>query len=69
MQLLEEYNRAISIYTMSISSWIAAIRSGASRPVLQKLQVDTEDAHLEFVAARARLNHHIVEHRCRLTET
>ena len=64
LQLLAEYNQAIRNYTKSISSWIAAIRSEASRPALQKLQVDTEDARREFVAARARLNDHIAEHRC-----
>ena len=64
LQLLAEYNQAISNYTKSITSWIEAIRSEASRPALQKLQVDTEDARLEFAAARARLNRHVSEHRC-----
>ena len=64
LQFLAEYNQAIGKYTKSIALWIAAIRSEASRPVLQKLQVDTQDAHLECVAARDRLNHHVAEHRC-----
>jgi len=64
MKLLAEYNQAISTYTKSISSWIAAMRDGASRTTLQRLQVDTDDARLALVAARAHLNHHIAEHRC-----
>jgi len=63
IQLLAEYNRAVSIHEQSISSWIEAMRLGISR---RQNQVDTEEAHQEALAARARLNHHIVEHRCSL---
>jgi hypothetical protein len=67
MQLLSEYNRTVSIFSELLTSWIAEIRSQASRTRLHELKEATEQARLQSVAALARLKNHIAEHGCELT--
>ena len=66
MQLLSEYNRTVSIFSELLTSWIAEIRSQASRTRLHELKEATEQARLQSVAALARLKNHIAEHGCEL---